>query len=191
MKAELAKRRFTIEEYERLAETGIFSEDDRVELIAGEVAPMTPIGRRHVVAHAALNALLTRQLANRAIIWPQGALRIEPDSELQPDLVVLRLRPDAYLDSDPNPDDILLVVEIADTSLSADRTVKLPLYARAGLREAWIVDLVNEVVEVYRAPVAGVYRDLQRVERGGLLTLSAVPGVSFPMLEAIEPRARG
>lgn len=180
MSVPLTKRRFTVEEYDRMGETGVLSEDDRVELIDGEVVLMTPIGRRHIVAHATLTTLLAQQLAGRAIVWPQGALRVAPDSELQPDVIVLRPRPDAYLREDPRSDDVLLVVEIADTSLHADRTVKLPLYAQAGIREAWLVDLVNMVVEVHRAPAPGGYRELFRVDRNGILRLQAFSDISVP-----------
>jgi Uma2 family endonuclease len=166
MAVEILRRRFTVEEYRRMGEAKILREDDRVELIEGEVVQMTPIGSRHAACVARLNHLLLRAAGDRAIVWVQNPIGIPPHSEPQPDLALLRPRDDFYASGHPEPHDVLLVIEVADTSLDFDRSVKLPLYAEAGIRELWLVDLAGEAVEVHRAPEGRRYRQVQRVLRG-------------------------
>jgi Uma2 family endonuclease len=174
----VARHRFTLEDYDRMAAAGILAEDSRVELINGEIVDMAPLGWRHIAQHARLTALFNRRLGDRAIVWPQGALRIRPDSVPQPDLIVLRPRADEYRDGGPRPEDVLLVVEISDTSLSFDRTEKMRLYARAGVPEFWVVDIEGYALEVYRDPADDGYRDARRLTDGEI-TLAAFPGLSF------------
>jgi Uma2 family endonuclease len=144
--------RFTVSDYHRMAEVGILDEDDRVELIEGEIVDMTPLGRRHQARVDQLAELLIRALGERAIVRVQGSIRLGERSEPQPDLVVLRRRADFYADADAGPPDVLLVIEVADTSLAHHRDVKVPLYHRAGITEVWLVDLNGENVTVYREP---------------------------------------
>ena len=130
---ELPRRRFTVEEYHRMAEAGILHESDRVELIEGEVVQMTPIGLHHAACVAQFAHRLAVAVGGRALLWPQNPIQLHHDSEPQPDVVVLRLRPDGYRRHPAQPEDVLLVVEVADTSYRYDHGVKLPLYARAGI----------------------------------------------------------
>src|SRR5437867_1171529 len=120
---ERERRRFTIEEYERMMETGILTQDDRVELIEGEIVEMSPIGDAHAAFVANLNHLLVHGVGDRARVWVQGPLRVPPRSKPQPDLALLRSR--SYVRAGATTDDVLLVIEVADTSLQYDRTVKL------------------------------------------------------------------
>jgi Uma2 family endonuclease len=173
------RRRFTTDEYHRMGESGILTEDDRVELIAGEIVEMTPIGSRHQACVDRLNELLTRQMAQGAVIRVQGPIRLGEHSEPQPDLVLLRRRTDFYATSHPGPQDILLVVEVADTSASYDREVKLPLYSRHGILEVWLVDLERENVEVFREPSTSGYLDSRVVQRGRRLVPQSFPGLEF------------
>ncbi len=125
-------RRFTLEEYHRMGEAGILDEDERVELIEGEIVEMSPIGPLHGSVVARLVSLLVRQLGDRAIVWPQNSLVLRAVvSQLQPDLALLRPRADYYRSANPEPRDVLLVIEVVDSSVDRDRRVKL--YAlRAG-----------------------------------------------------------
>ena len=178
MSVEIARHRFTVEQYERMGEAGIFSEDDRVELIEGEIVEMTPIGSRHAAYVDRLNDLLTSTLGRRAIVRVQSPIRIGGHSEPQPDLVLLRRREDFYAGRHPEPADVLLVVEVADTSGRFDRRVKLPLSARAGIVEAWVLDLDGPALEVHRSPAPEGYRDVRRPRRGEAVTFAAVPDLS-------------
>ena len=133
--AEVVRHRFTVEEYHKMAEAGLLSEDDRVELIEGEVIEMAPIGSRHHACVMRLDELLRRPgVPGGYIVSVQGPVRLDEGNELQPDLALLRRRPDFYAGEPPKPEDVLLIVEVSDATLSYDRDVKLPRYARAALR---------------------------------------------------------
>jgi Uma2 family endonuclease len=180
MAVEVLRRRFSIEEYHRMGRAGILSEDDRVELIEGEIVVMTPIGSAHAGKLNRLGRLFTVRLGQRAIVAIQNPIALLADSEPQPDLAILRPRVDFYERSHPRPEDVLLLVEIAETSLDYDRTVKVPLYARAGLPEVWIVDLAAESIEVYQEPSEGSYRGVQFFIRGQSLAPQALPDLLVP-----------
>src|SRR5205085_8450816 len=144
------RRRFTIEEYEKMVETGILARDDRVELIDGEMVEMGPIGDPHVACVINLTHLFVRGVGERARVQVQGPVRIAPRSVPRPDVALLR--PRSYMREGAMTSDVLLVIEVADTSLQYDSTIKLGLYARAGISEYWIVDAKAETLEVYRSP---------------------------------------
>jgi hypothetical protein len=179
MSTQLAIRRFTVEEYHLMAKAGILTADDRVELIEGQIIRMTPIGSTHQFQVDLLAELFVRLLAGRAIIRVQGPIRLNDLSEPQPDLCLLRLRQDRYRQSHPGPADVLLVVEVSDTTLQYDRDVKMLLYARAGIGEAWLVDLAADRVMVYRLPSPDGYRETRAVGRGERLDLLDFPGVEL------------
>ena len=179
MTVQLVRHRFTVDEYHRMSEAGIFAEDDRVELIDGEIVEMTPIGVRHAACVRRLNRLFSGRLGERAIVDVQNPIRVREQSEPQPDVALLRPRPDLYAPSHPGPGDILLLVEVAETSAHLERAVKVPLYARAGIQEVWLVDLAGEVIEVYRRPLPERYQELQRVGRGQQLSSQAFPDLSL------------
>jgi Uma2 family endonuclease len=179
MSVQLIRHRFTVEEYYRLAEVGVLKEDDRVELIEGEIVDMTPIGLRHAATVDLLTRWLVQGCGNRAVVRVQGSIRLGLTSEPQPDLVVLAPRDDFYRDKAPSTDDVLLLVEVADTSLPYDQRVKLPLYARAGVREVWLVDLVRNRVEVCTEPGPDGYRRVETRERGNVLVPVAFPDLSL------------
>jgi Uma2 family endonuclease len=166
MSLQVAKRCFTVAEYRRMVEAGILSEEDRVELIDGEVFEMSPIGNRHAACVGVLTRVLTLLLQHVALVWVQNPIRLDNYSEPQPDLVVLKPRPDFYRKSLPTPEDVLLVIEVSDTTLEYDRKVKVPLYARAGIPEAWVVNLPDERLEVYADPANGAYQSITSYERG-------------------------
>jgi Uma2 family endonuclease len=174
---EVQRRRFTRAEYLRMADAGILHEDDRVELIEGEIVQMTPIGRRHAACVAELTRLLVPAVGQRALLWPQNPITLPNETEPQPDIVLLRPRADRYLQDDAHPDDVILLIEVADTSHRYDRLVKLPLYGRAGVPEVWIVDLPGEAIEVYRDVTPGGYAPAERVGRGGVVSPAAFPDI--------------
>ena len=174
---EVARRRFTVHEYHRMAEAGILHEDDRVELIEGELVEMAAIGSRHFTCVNTLNHLLVGSSGDEYIISVQNPVRLDEDSEPEPDLAVIRTRD--YRDSLPGPGDVRLLIEVSDTTLSYDRNVKLPLYARSGIPEIWIVDLADELIERHTGPSGGIYRHLERVRRGETLASTGPPHLSF------------
>jgi Uma2 family endonuclease len=172
---ELTRRRFTLDEYHRMAEAGILNEDDRVELIRGEIVQINPIGSRHASCVARLSDVLLGSLRGRAVLWPQNPLTILPDSEPQPDVILLRYRHDFYRNALPGPADVALLIEVADSSLRYDRWLKAPLYAEAGVQEYWIVDLEGHAVEVHPNPSGGRYQSVKRVGITGTVSPLAFP----------------
>jgi Uma2 family endonuclease len=179
MAVPLTRRRFTVGEYSRMADAGIFSEDDRVELIDGAVVDMVPIGAPHAGVIIRLNHLLSRLVGDRAMISPQNPVRLSDYSEPLPDVMLLRPRPDFYTSAHPGAGDVLLLVEIADTSVDYDRSIKVPLYARHGVLEVWVVDLQQQLVEIYRDPAPAGYREIRVAPRGDRLTPLAMPDVAL------------
>lgn len=174
--AHVARRSFTVDEFHRMAAAGIFAEDDRVELLDGEIVEMTPIGSRHAACVKRLvDILIPLQTARRAILSIQDPIRLGEHSEPQPDLALLNPRADFYAAAHPGPDDVLLVVEVAETSAAPDREIKVPLYARHGVPETWLVDLDAGQVEVFRQPSPEGYREMQTLQRGDTFAPQAFP----------------
>jgi Uma2 family endonuclease len=158
--------RFTVDEYRRMGETGIFHEDDRVELIEGEIVEMSPIGSPHAGTTTRLQTLLIRVVGERAIVSSQNPVILGKFSEPQPDIVLLRPREDFYTRSHPTPGDVLLLIEVAESSLRYDREVKLPLYARHGIPEVWLVDLQNRRLDRFKRPEGNGYRTTETADTG-------------------------
>ena len=181
MAVQLVRHRFTVDDYQQMGAAGILRDDDRVELIDGEVIRMTPIGPRHGVRVARLDDWFHSLLRHLAVIWVQSSIRLGRHHEPQPDLVLLRPPLAPYETRLPGPEDVLLLVEVADTSLAYDSGVKLPLYAAAGIPEVWIVDVEGDAVEVHRTPTATGYADSRRVARGEHLTPQAFPDLRLPV----------
>jgi Uma2 family endonuclease len=175
MAVQTLRRLFTVDEYHRMAQAGILSEDDRIELIEGEIVWMSPIGSRHARCVRLLNRILSKGVGDRAIVDVQNPIRLGERSEPQPDVALLKPRPDFYAGLHPGPDDVLLLVEVMEHSAAYDREVKVPLYARFGIPEVWLVDLEEEVVEVYQAPSPQGYQRAARFGRGDRLAPQAFP----------------
>lgn len=175
MAIEYKRRLFTIREFEKLYRVGILREGDRIELIEGELVEMSPIGPRHDWATARVNRLLTTRFAEPFAVGIQGSLRLQLRSMPQPDGVVLQ--PEAlWRGRIVTPADVLLVVEVADSSLRYDRLVKAPLYAKYGMTEYWIIDCDDDAVEVYRDPGPEGYATFTRASRGERIATEALPG---------------
>ena len=158
--------RWTVDLYHQMIETGILGEDERVELIKGELTTMSPIGAEHSGVVDQLAEILIEQLARRAVVKVQGPLQLEDHSEPQPDLILLAPRRDFYKRALPRPTDVLLVIEVADSSLAYDRAVKMALYAGVGIPEAWIINLIDRWIEVYRDRSAAGYTTLLKILPG-------------------------
>jgi Uma2 family endonuclease len=162
MAVTLRRRRFTLDQYHRMGEVGILRPGDRVELIEGEIIEMAPIGSVHAATVARIQEFFAKRLGERAIVWVQNPLLIpRHESEPEPDVMLLERRADFYARGHPQPPDVRLLVEVADSSLLYDRRTKFPLYARAGVAEAWLVDVEARRVEIHREPTARGYQDVQ------------------------------
>ena len=176
------RRPFTVGEYYRMAEADILTEEERVELIAGQIVAMSPIGSRHAACVDRLNGLLHRQPGSAFIVRVQSPISLDAYSAPEPDIVLLCPRADFYAAAHPSAADVLLAIEVADTSIDYDREVKLPLYAQAGLPEVWLIDLQESRIEVYAQPQGGAYQ--QRVEVTADATLTSLTVASLELAAA-------
>jgi Uma2 family endonuclease len=165
------RHRLCIADYHRLGEAGVLREDDHIELIEGELIDMAPIGSRHADCVSRLNRLFVRQ--TEAVVRVQDPIQLSLHSEPEPDIAIVRSR--RYSKAHPGPDDVLLLVEVADSSLAYDRDIKVPLYARHGIPELWLVDLEHERLEVYLGPTAQGYRQTLRPRGQEIIVASRVP----------------
>jgi Uma2 family endonuclease len=174
---------FSTTDYHRMLEVGIFTEDDRVELIDGEVRVMSPIGARHVAFVNRLIAVLVPKVGNTAIVSVQNPVQLGDYTEPQPDLLLLRPRDDFYVEVLPRAADVLLVIEVSDTTLGYDRQEKLPRYARAGIPEVWIVvadsQPEKQMIERYTDPHDNQYATKQTFKRGQSISILALPQITI------------
>lgn len=175
MPVEISKKRFTADDYQRMGQVGILSEDDRVELIDGEVVAMTPTGSRHNACVDAVNRAMVVGAGDNAIVRVQGSVRLDLYHEPEPDVVLLRPQADSYASRLPGPADILLIVEIAESSVEYDRDMKARIYAASGVPEYWLADLGANLVSCYAAPQGGTYRTLRQYRRGQTITPHMLP----------------
>lgn len=171
-------RRFTVSELHAMATSGILGQDERVELIEGEVVTMAPIGPGHGATVDIISAWLHRQLGTEAIVRTQGSVQLSTHSEPLPDIAVLIPRADHYRDSLPAGPDIRLIIEVSDSSIQYDRSTKIRLYAAAGIPETWVVDLVNQRVETYWEPAGDHYKMMRISVIGETLRSATIPGLS-------------
>ncbi|MBV9252546.1 MAG: Uma2 family endonuclease [Acetobacteraceae bacterium] len=177
---QVPRHRLTVSAYHHLAQAGILSGDDRVELLEGQLVDMSPIGPRHALAVDALVQLLVPVVTGHGWVRVQNPVALDDNTEPHPDITVVRHPWRGYPAAHPGPEDIFLLLEVADTSLAIDSGAKLELYARAGIREFWIIDLTNDVVQVHRGPGAGMYASLSRIDPSGILRIEGLPGISIP-----------
>jgi len=174
----ITKRLFDVDDYHRMARAGILSEDDRVELIDGEIVAMTPIGPRHNASVNRATRALVTTVGDEAIVQVQGSVRLGRLQEPQPDLVLLSPRPDFYASALPGPAEILLVIEIAESSLDYDREVKARVYAQSGVREYWLVDLNERSVSCFTKPRGGAYENVRLGRASQSIAPEALPECS-------------
>ena len=186
MSVQIQKYYFNVEDYYRMADAGLFPIGARIELIEGEVVEMSPIGNRHAACVDRLNTFLNHILSGKAIVRVQGPIRLNDFSEPQPNIALLKPRDDFYSNSHPTPADVLLIIEVADTSVDYDRRVKRQLYARAGIPETWVMVLPKDYIEVHSQPVNGKYQKVQRLKRGRTLVSPTVAGLRFNVADLLD-----
>lgn len=175
------RHRLTVSDYYRMAEVGILGPEARVELIDGEIIDMAPPGSLHASTVHRLNRILIRAAGDAAMVLVQNPVRLSEYSEPQPDLALLEERKDFYSRQHPGPDDVYLVIEVADASLHFDRDVKVALYAAHGIPEMWLVDLRDRRLVRHRNPQQGVYTTVDEPDLGVPLEISALPGVAVEL----------
>ena len=149
-----------------MGRAGIFGDDARLELLEGEIYEMSPIGSPHAACVTILHQLLTLKFAGKLIVFSQNPIRLDDFSEPQPDVAIVHWRDDYYKHGHPTPADVLLVIEVADSTVESDRSYKMPLYAKAGIPEAWLVNLLDEKIELYAEPADGAYQFARDFKRG-------------------------
>ena len=184
MALSLLKGPFTVDAYQRLGELGILHQDDRVELVAGQVVEMTPIGDRHASCVRRVINLFAPNLRDVAVLDAQNPVVLGTHDAPQPDLALLHRRAGGYA-THPRAADVLLVVEVADRSVSYDREIKIPRYGAVGVPEAWLVDLVGDAVCVCRRPGPNGYAEIVTVTRAGTLRPLLLPGVAIVVDEIL------
>jgi Uma2 family endonuclease len=180
-----ARHLCTVDEYYRLSELGLLAPDRRTELIDGEIFDMPSIGPGHAGTVEGLGDLLRDRLGSRAFVRSQNPVHLGLRAEPQPDIAVVRRRDDYYRSGHPTPDDVFLVVEVADSTLTFDRKTKVPLYARAGIREYWIVDLIHAEIMVHRDPERSRYRSMRAFKHGEVIAPLAFPDVSIAVTDVL------
>jgi len=162
-----------------MAAAGVFSDDDRVELIEGEIIEMNPIGSRHAACVGRLTEILSRLAGGEAIVWVQNPVQINDYSEPLPDVALLKRRDDFYAQATPQAADVLLIIEVADSSVDYDHSIKLPLYAQAGVAEMWLVNLPQETIEVYTQPLNAAYLETRFIKRGESFMAKSIPNLTI------------
>ena len=179
MSVQVARRIFTVDEYHRMGEAGIFSEDDRVELIEGEILQMSPIGSCHAASVKRTARLFNNLFGDRVIVSVQDPIVLNDFSEPQPDIALVKPRDDFYAQALPTATDVLLIIEIADSSVAYDHDIKLPAYARSGIPEVWLADIPAETVTAHTEPANGVYRTARTYRRGDSIAPLHFPELSI------------
>ena len=185
----LPVRRFTVAEYYAMAEAGILTEDDRVELIDGVIVEMAPVGSRHLGCVNCYTRELSEAVGRRAIVQVQSPVRLDDNTEPQPDVVLLRYQADGYASGHPGPRDVLLLIEVADSSVGYDRNEKLPRYARAGIPEVWLTLLPEDVVEAHTEPTDNGYRVTRRFRAGDVLRPGCFEDIEIPVAAILPGRS--
>ncbi len=184
---EVQRKTWTVDEYHRMIEVGILGQSDRLELLAGEIVATMPIGSRHAACVDRTGDLLVQRSQGRYRVRRQNPVTLDDASEPEPDLALVRPRDDYYATAHPGPADVLLLVEVADSSLLYDRRLKIPLYAGADIRETWLVDLIADAVEVHTEPGPDCYAAVQLMQRGEEVRSATVPNLVLAVDDLLGP----
>jgi Uma2 family endonuclease len=169
-----------------MGEAGVFAPDARIELIEGGLVDMAPIGSRHARTVNYLTMHIVEAVRRSAVVAVQNPVDLDEHTEVQPDVAMLRMRADLYGISHPRPGDVLLIIEVADTTVRYDLDVKLPLYARAGIPEVWVVDLEVGVLRIFRDPAGGDYREKQELGSVGAVAIPHLPSATIDLSGLFE-----
>jgi Uma2 family endonuclease len=182
------RHRISIEEYHLMAEAGVFGGNTRIELINGQlIETVSPIHPPHTYSTRQLMTAFVARFGSRAVVYVQMPVTLPPDSEPQPDVALARHDARNYVDRHPGPEDLFIVIEVADSTLLMDRRLKVPLYARAGIRDLWLVNIPDERIEIYREPHGRRYRQIKLAQRGETIEMLAFPGESFAVDDILPP----
>jgi Uma2 family endonuclease len=176
------KHKFSVLDFHQMAEAGILDEDDRVELIEGELFDMAPVGSKHASIVDLLVEILTLGAKGRMLVRSRGPLQIPLHNEPLPDVFLLKPRADRYRHALPLPEDVLLAIEVADSTVARDRDLKVPIYGRHGIPEAWLIDVQRQVLTVYQQPCGEGYRVSTEVSSGALAPAS-FPDITIELAE--------
>ncbi len=190
MATELQRRPISVDEYHRMAEAGIFRPGERVELLRGEIVTMPPIGDHHRGSVNRLTHVLSAKFADRVYIQVQNPVVVSDDSEPEPDIALLSQKEAAWGERGAYPSDVVVLIEVAESSRATDLRVKLPLYAQTGIAEYWIVDLIDRVIRIHREPTPEGYSITALARPGERIELSAFPNESLAVddiLPALPP----
>jgi Uma2 family endonuclease len=185
MSVQLLRRKFTVEQYHKMAEAGILTQDDKVELIRGEVLEMQSVSTKHTTCVRRVSNLLSRHLGDKVLVSIHNPVELNSTSEVQPDVALLKPSEDFYETAHPQPRDVFLLVEVVDSTVKYDREVKIPVYAEDSITEVWLVDLEEEFIEVYRDPSAYGYQNIQKFTREQSLSTQTFRHVSFAVDEIL------
>jgi Uma2 family endonuclease len=185
MSLQLHRRRFTVEEYHKMARSGIFAPDERVKLIRGEIIQISPIGTRHAAYVRRLNTLFSERLGGKVLVDTQNPVELDNTSEPQPDVTLLKPRQDFYESAHPQVADVFLIVEVVDSIVRGDREIKIPLYAEDNIVEVWLIDINGQCIEVYRNPTPNGYKNVQTFRQGQTLTVQAFPDLNLTVDEIL------
>jgi Uma2 family endonuclease len=176
-----SRKKFDVEEYHQIINVGIFKEDYAIELIKGEIFEMSPVGFKHASCVNKLNQFFSIKFGHEVIISVQNPIKLNNNSEPQPDLVLLKPREDFYSTQHPTPDDIFLLIEVADSSIDYDRNIKLPIYAESKIQEVWLIDLNQNFLEVYKNPQENYYQNMQKLSSHNIVTLNSPCEIEIPL----------
>ncbi len=182
---QLLRCKFTVEQYQKMIELGILTKYDRVELIRGEIIEMSPVGTKHAACVRRLSNKLGQSLGNSIILSVQNPVVLNDNSQPQPDVALLKPRDDFYATAHPQPQDIFLLIEVADSTIEYDREEKIPLYAQANIIEVWLVDINEQIVEVYQQPTAAGYQLMQKFACDQDLSITAFPDINITVNEIL------
>ena len=188
---EVQRRTWTVREYHRMIEVGLLGEDDRVELLGGEIIAKMPIGSRHAATVTRIDRQTTLWAGERYLVRAQHPVTLDDASEPEPDVALVAWRDDFYAAAHPGPADVALLVEVADSSLLLDRRLKLPLYAAAGVPESWLVDLVDELVEVHSGVSPDGYATIDVARRGAQVRSVTIPDLVLDVDAILGPAPAG
>ena len=191
MSSLITRKRFTVSDFRQMARAGILAHDERVELVHGEILAMSPVGPLHGAAVARAARALIEATGDAAVVWIQSSTRLNDYNAPQPDIAVLKPRDDFYSSRLPEPQDMLLVIEISDSSLAYDRGVKAGLYAEAGIHECWVSDVSGDTLLVYSDPQSGSYRTCTKFGRGDAVSPGLLPGCELDAGILLAHRSSG
>ena len=176
---------FNSEEYHRLVESNILHEDDRVELIEGRIVDMTPSGSKHIACVNRLNEIFCEKLQKRAIVTIQNPVWLTEYSELEPDIAIIKRRSDFYARQLPQPEDVLFIVEVSDSSLDYDAETKIPLYAKANIQEVWLVNLIENILQIYHEPTPEGYNVILKRHYNQKISPKGFPDITLTVSEIV------